>query len=60
MQEDFYKVTITELYQKEVLVKAESPEDAKIQVEEKYRGFTHILQAGDYKKTTFSVEEVQK
>lgn len=62
--EDFYKVTITELYQKEVWVKAESPENAKKKVEKEYRGYTHILQSGDYKGTMFSAEqereEVQK
>lgn len=55
-----YKITITEMLEKEVVVRAKSPEDALSKVKKDYRDEVHLLDADHHTDTDFSVDLLQR
>ena len=55
-----YKVTITETLEKEVVVKAKTPEDALSKVMQDYDNSVHVLDADNHTDTSYSVDFLQR
>lgn len=54
-----YVVTITETLEKEVVIKAKNPIDAKEAVRREWNEGVHVLDASNFTEVRFYTEEIQ-
>ncbi len=55
-----YKITITETLEKEIVVRAKTPEDAMSKVMRDYDNSVHVLDASNHTDTVFSADLLQR